>query len=71
VRERLTEQIASFLDSRLQPAGVMIVVQARHFCMEMRGVRKAGGRTTTSSVRGGLADARRRREFLARIRRVR
>ena len=71
VQERLTEEIASFLDSRLQPAGVMIVVQARHFCMEMRGVRKAGARTTTSSVRGGFADARARREFLARIRGVR
>ena len=68
VQERLTEEIASFLDSRLQPEGVMIVVKARHFCMEMRGVRKAGARTTTSSVRGAFADAARRREFLARIR---
>ena len=71
VQERLTEQIASFLDSRLQPAGVMVVVEARHFCMEMRGVRKAGARTTTSAVRGAFADARKRREFLARIREVR
>jgi len=71
VQERLTEEIASFLDSRLQPAGVMIVVQARHFCMEMRGVRKAGARTTTSSVRGAFADARRRQEFRAQIRRAR
>lgn len=68
VQERLTEQVASFLDSRLQPEGVMIVVTARHFCMEMRGVRKAGARTTTSSVRGAFDDARLRREFLARIR---
>jgi GTP cyclohydrolase IA len=68
VQERLTEEIASFLDSRLSPAGVMIVVQARHFCMEMRGVRKAGARTTTSAVRGAFADARTRREFLDRIR---
>ena len=72
VQERLTEQVASFLDSRLQPAGVMIVVQARHFCMEMRGVRKAGARTTTSAVRGAFADdARARSEFLARVRGVR
>ena len=71
VQERLTEEIASFLDSRLQPAGVMIVVQARHFCMEMRGVRKAGARTTTSSVRGAFADARRRQDFRAQIRRAR
>jgi GTP cyclohydrolase I len=68
VQERLTEQVASFLDSRLAPSGVMIVVQARHFCMEMRGVRKAGARTTTSAVRGAFADARLRREFLGRIR---
>ena len=68
VQERLTEQVASFLDSRLAPCGVMIVVQARHFCMEMRGVRKAGARTTTSAVRGAFADARLRREFLGRIR---
>lgn len=68
VQERLTEQLASFLDSRLSPSGVMIVVQARHFCMEMRGVRKAGARTTTSAVRGAFAEARLRREFLGRIR---
>ncbi len=68
VQERLTEQVASFLDSRLQPAGVMIVVQARHFCMEMRGVRKASARTTTTAVRGAFAEARSlRREFLGRI----
>jgi GTP cyclohydrolase I len=71
VQERLTEEIASFLDSRLQPAGVMVVLKARHFCMEMRGVRKAGARTTTSSVRGGFGEASLRREFLARIRSVR
>ena len=46
----------------------MIVVEARHFCMEMRGVRKAGARTTTSAVRGGFSDASKRQEFLARIR---
>ncbi len=68
VQERLTEEIASFLDSRLRPAGVMIVVEARHFCMEMRGVRKAGARTTTSAVRGAFADLRMRRELWARIR---
>ena len=50
----------------------MIVVQARHFCMEMRGVRKAGARTTTSAVRGAFAgDARERREFLVRVQGVR
>lgn len=69
VQEQLTEQVAGFLDLRLAPAGVMVVVEARHFCMEMRGVRKAGARTTTSAVRGAFADERRQREFLARVRR--
>jgi len=65
VQERLTEQVASFLESRLQAAGVMIVVEARHFCMEMRGIRKASARTTTSAVRGAFAEAQPlRREFL-------
>jgi GTP cyclohydrolase I len=68
VQEQMTEEIASFLDSRLQPAGVMIVVSARHFCMEMRGVRKTGARTTTRAVRGAFAEARNRRAFLERIR---
>lgn len=68
VQEQLTEQVAGFLDLRLAPAGVMVVVEARHFCMEMRGVRKAGARTTTSAVRGAFADERRQREFLARVR---
>ncbi len=68
VQERLTEEVASFLDSRLQAEGVMIVVKARHFCMEMRGVRKTGARTTTSAVRGGFVDVRLQREFLAQVR---
>jgi GTP cyclohydrolase I len=68
LQERLTEQVASFLDSRLSPAGVMIVVKARHFCMEMRGVRQPAAQTTTSAVRGAFADAQLRREFLERIR---
>ena len=69
VQERLTEQVADFLDSRLQPAGVMIVVKARHLCMEMRGVRTPGARTVTSAVRGAFAEDDVRREFLARLRR--
>ncbi|HVO12435.1 MAG TPA: GTP cyclohydrolase I [Vicinamibacteria bacterium] len=54
--------------SRLQPAGVMIVVEARHLCMEMRGVRATSARTTTSAVRGTFAGTRLlRREFLDRL----
>lgn len=67
VQERLTEQVVDLLDRRLQPAGVMAVVQARHFCIEMRGVGRAGMITTTSAVRGAFGDERRRREFLAHL----
>lgn len=68
LQERLTEQIAERLDDRLRPAGVMVLLEARHFCMEMRGVRKPGARTTTSAVRGAFAeDDVLRQEFLGRI----
>lgn len=68
LQERLTEQIASLLDERLRPGGVMVLLEARHFCMEMRGVQKPGARTTTSAVRGAFADQDLlRREFLGRI----
>ncbi|WP_373298336.1 GTP cyclohydrolase I FolE [Nakamurella endophytica] len=52
VQERLTTQIADALMRRLDPAGVIVVLEAEHLCMSMRGVRKPGSRTTTSAVRG-------------------
>ncbi len=52
VQERLTTQIADALDRKLQPRGVIVVIEAEHLCMAMRGVRKPGARTTTSAVRG-------------------
>lgn len=52
VQERLTSQIADALVRRLQPRGVIVVVDAEHLCMGMRGVRKPGSITTTSAVRG-------------------
>ena len=52
VQERLTTQIADALESNLSPAGVIVVVQAEHLCMSIRGVRKPGALTTTSAVRG-------------------
>ena len=64
VQERLTAQVADLLHQRLCPVGVIVVVRARHFCMEMRGVNRAGLVTTTSAVRGTLARER-RREFLS------
>jgi GTP cyclohydrolase IA len=52
VQERLTSQVADALVRRLQPRGVIVVVDAEHLCMGMRGVRKPGSTTTTSAVRG-------------------
>jgi GTP cyclohydrolase IA len=54
VQERLTSQIADALVRRLEPRGAIVVVEAEHLCMGMRGVRKPGSRTTTSAVRGLL-----------------
>ena len=52
VQERLTAQIADALEKNLEPKGVMVVIEAEHLCMAMRGVRKAGTSTVTSAVRG-------------------
>lgn len=52
VQERLTSQIADALMKKLDPRGVMVVIEAEHLCMAMRGVRKPGATTTTSAVRG-------------------
>jgi GTP cyclohydrolase I len=52
VQERLTGQVADALVRKLNPRGVIVVIEAEHLCMAMRGVRKPGSRTTTSAVRG-------------------
>jgi len=52
VQERLTSQIADALVTKLDPRGVIVVIEAEHLCMAMRGVRKPGSTTTTSAVRG-------------------
>jgi GTP cyclohydrolase I len=66
VQERLTQQIATWLDDALQPKGVGVVIEAEHMCMSVRGVRAAGTTTTTSAVLGTVRDdARTRAEFLA------
>lgn len=54
VQERLTSQVADALMRKLEPRGVIVVVEAEHLCMAMRGIRKPGARTTTSAVRGLL-----------------
>jgi GTP cyclohydrolase I len=52
VQERLTSQIADTLDATLRPKGCMVVIEAEHLCMTMRGIRKPGSTTVTSAVRG-------------------
>jgi GTP cyclohydrolase IA len=66
VQERLTKQIADWLDARLRPRGVGVVVEAEHMCMTLRGVQAVGSRTVTSTLLGTLRqDPRSRAEFLA------
>lgn len=68
VQERLTQEIAGALNDNLQPLGVMVVMEAEHTCMTMRGVKKPGARTITSSVIGGFrSDARTRAEAMSLI----
>ena len=57
LQERLTAQVADALVERLDPRGVIVVVEAEHLCMTMRGVQKPGARTVTSAVRGALKDS--------------
>ncbi len=66
VQERLTQQVADWLQDQLAPKGVGVVVEAEHFCMSLRGVRATGARTVTSAVHGLVRDdARTRQEFFA------
>jgi GTP cyclohydrolase I len=65
LQERLTSQIAGWLQAQLQPMGVGVVLEAEHLCMTMRGVQKPGARTVTSTLHGLLRDdPRTREEFL-------
>lgn len=66
VQERLTRQIAEFLEETLQPRGVIVVVEAEHLCMTIRGVQTPGTLTTTSAVTGDFMDPAEgsREEFL-------
>ena len=66
VQERLTTQIADWIDGTLAPRGVGIILEAEHLCMSMRGVQKPGSRTVTSALRGLVKeDPRTRQEFLS------
>jgi len=69
LQERLTEQVANFFDAKLKPQGVMVVIEARHLCVEMRGVKKPGAMTVTSAIRGIFHQKPVREEFLDLLRR--
>ncbi|HLQ61873.1 MAG TPA: GTP cyclohydrolase I FolE [Candidatus Acidoferrales bacterium] len=70
LQERLTRQVAEGLEQVVRPLGVGVVIEARHLCMEMRGVQKAGSLTVTSCMLGAFRDDERTRaEFMEMIRR--
>lgn len=69
LQERLTEQVVTFLVEELCPQGAMVVIEARHLCVEMRGVKKAGALTVTSALRGVFHQRPVREEFLDLLRR--
>jgi GTP cyclohydrolase IA len=66
IQERLTTQVADWLERELEPKGVGVVLEAEHLCMSLRGVQKLGAKTVTSALRGLVRDdPRTRQEFLA------
>ncbi|WP_086559019.1 GTP cyclohydrolase I FolE [Streptomyces africanus] len=67
VQERLTTQIADSLMKILEARGAIVVIEAEHMCMSVRGIRKPGAKTTTSAVRGQLRDATTRAEAMSLI----
>ena len=69
LQERLTEQVVTFLEEELSPQGAMVVIEARHLCVEMRGVKKPGAVTVTSAIRGSFHNRPVREEFLDLLRR--
>lgn len=73
VQERLTRQIASLVEELVEPRGVIVVVEAEHFCMTMRGVQAPGTLTTTSAVTGDFLDPKEgsREEFMSLLNRSR
>jgi GTP cyclohydrolase IA len=69
VQERLTTQVAGWLQRELEPKGVGVVIEAEHLCMSLRGVQKPGAKTVTSALHGLVRDdARTRQEFLSLVR---
>lgn len=68
VQERLTQQIKDCIQDTLHPLGVMVVIEAQHLCMQMRGIEKPGSITTTSDFCGAFTQAKTRQEFMNLIR---
>ena len=68
VQERLTEQIMNCINATLKPQGVMVVIEARHMCMQMRGVEKQNSVTTTSAYSGVFESMKVREEFMSLLR---
>ena len=68
IQERMTKQIREAIQTALNPLGVMVVIEAQHMCMQMRGVEKQGSITTTSDFSGAFNTAKTREEFLQLIR---
>ena len=64
VQERMTQQIQDCIENALHPLGVMVVVEAKHMCMQMRGVEKQNSITTTSDFSGAFNQAKTREEFM-------
>lgn len=64
VQERLTQQIKDCIQQTLKPLGVMVVIEAKHMCMQMRGVEKQNAITTTSDFSGAFNQAKTREEFM-------
>jgi len=71
LQERMTEHIIDFLVERLEPQGAIAVLEARHLCMEMRGIEKPGALTTTSAIRGCFRDKGVREEFMELLQKAR
>ena len=67
VQERLTTQVVEALEEHLNPRGAIVVIEAEHMCMSMRGVRKPGAKTVTSAVRGALMNTATRAEAMSLI----
>jgi GTP cyclohydrolase IA len=67
VQERLTDQIKACIEETLKPHGVAVVIEAKHMCMQMRGIQKQNSHTTTSSFTGSFENDKTRKEFISLI----